>query len=163
MNQLATIRTAIVQTLGTVPAIGRVHDRERYLADETALRALFLHELPDHALQLRGWWLRRAQTSEHALNAVRGVAIDTWTLRGYLAFDDAAGSELAFDALIEAIRDAVRADPTLGGACALSPLKDEDEDTEDTDGVQVAEVGLVDFCGLKCHGATLRLRTWRYL
>ena len=80
MTSLAAIRTAIVQTLGTVPAIGRVHDRERYLADEAALRALFLHELPDHALQLRGWWLRRAQTSEHALNAVRGVAIASASL-----------------------------------------------------------------------------------
>lgn len=160
MSRLDTLRSAIVQTLNTVPQIGRVHDRERALADETVQRALFLYDLPAGGQQLRGWWLRRTATEERSVNAAgRTMSIDTWTVHGYLAFDDAGASELVFDALVEDIRDAVRADPTFGGACASGPLTDDKR----TDGVQVDGTGLVTFCGVRCHGIALQLRTWRYL
>lgn len=160
MSRLDTLRSAIVQTLNTVPQVGRVHDRERSLADEAALRALFLYDLPGGDQQLRGWWLRRTATEERSVNAAgRAMSVDTWTVHGLLAFDDAAASELVFDALVEDIRDAVRADPTFGGACAAGPLTDDKR----TDGVQVDGTGLVTFCGVRCHGVALQLRTWRYL
>jgi len=159
MSGLDTLRAAIVQTLNGVPQIGRVHDRERFASDEAALRALYLHTLPGGAQQLRGWWLRRDATEERSLNVDRTLSVDTWTLHGRMAVDDTAASELAFDALIEAVRDAVRADPTFGGACATSPIKDE----KATDGMQVGGTGAVSFCGVQCHGASLQLRTWRYL
>jgi len=159
MSRLDTLRSAIVQTLNAVPQIGRVHDRERSLADEAALRALFLHDLPGGGQQLRGWWLRRTATEERSVNSGRTMSVDSWTVHGYLAFDDAAASEHVFDALIEDIRDAVRADLTFGGACATGPLTDDKR----PDGVQVDGTGLVSFCGVRFHGVALQLRTWRYL
>lgn len=159
MSRLDILRSAIVQTLNAVPQVGRVHDRERSLPDEAALRSLFLYDLPGGGQQLRGWWLRRAATEERSVNAGRTMSVDAWTLQGYLAFDDAAASELVFDAIVEDIRDAVRADPTFGGACATGPLADDKR----TDGVQVDGTGLVTFCGVRCHGVALQLRTWRYL
>ncbi|SFP43705.1 hypothetical protein SAMN05216567_106152 [Variovorax sp. OK605] len=159
MSRLDTLRSAIVLTLNTVPQIGRVHDRERSLADEAALRALYLYDLPAGGQQLRGWWLRRTATEERSVDTARAMSVDSWTLQGHLAFDDAAASELVLDALVEDIRDAVRGDPTFGGACATGPLTDDKR----TDGVQVDGTGLVTFCGVHCHGVALQLRTWRYL
>ena len=159
MTRLDTLRAAIVQTMNAVPQIGRVHDRERSLADEAALRALYLYDLPGGGQQLRGWWLRRTASAERSINVDRTLSIDSWALHGHLALDDAAGSELSFDALIEGLRDAVRTDPTLGGVCVTGPVKDEDT----TDGIQVGDTGLVTFCGVRCHGAVLQLRTWSYL
>ncbi|MGJ7527112.1 hypothetical protein [Variovorax sp. GB1P17] len=159
MSRLDSLRSAIVQTLNTVPQIGRVHDRERSLIDEVAQRALYLYDLPAGGQQLRGWWLRRTATEERSVNSGRTMSVDTWTVHGYLALDDDAASERVFDALVEDIRDAVRADPTFGGACASGPLTDDKR----TDGVQVDGTGLVTFCGVRCHGVALQLRTWRYL
>ena len=81
----------------------------------------------------------------------------TWQCRGYMALADGQASELAFDDLIEAFRDAVRADPTLGGVCEQNPQGDDGED-----GVQVTDAGPVMFCGVLCHSAVLQLQTWSY-
>ncbi|KLN57622.1 hypothetical protein [Variovorax paradoxus] len=159
MSRLDLVRAAIFQTLSTVLEIGKVHDRERYLREEQKFRALYIHTLPDGRLQLRGWWFRRTATEERSINIARTVNVDTWAVRGYMALDDDAGSELVFDGLIEAFRDAVRLDPTFGGVCTQGPLGDGDN----TDGVQVVDTGPVTFCGVLCHSALLQLRTWSYL
>lgn len=159
MSRLDLVRAAILRVLSAVPEIGRVHDRERYVRDELNFRALYVHTLPDGSSQVRGWWFRRAATEERSINIARTINVDTWTVRGYMALDDAAGSELVFDGLVEAFRDAVRLDPTFGGVCTQGPLADDDN----TDGVQVIDAGPVTFCGVLCHSALLQLRTWSYL
>lgn len=158
MSRLAIVRSAIALTLGAVPLIGHVHQYERYLRDETKFRTLYLYDLPDGKQQLRGWWLRRSATEERSVNIARTVNVDTWTVRGYMALNDDSGSELVFQDLIEAFRDAVRLDPSFGGVCLQGPLSDGDGQ----DGVQVMDVGPVTFCGVLCHSALLQLRTWSY-
>lgn len=159
MSRLATVRAAVAQALLAVPQIGHVHQYERYIREEAKFRALYLYTLPGNEQQLRGWWLRRSATEERSVNIARTVNVDTWTVRGYMAMADVAGSELVFDELIESFRDVVRADPTFGGICAQGPLADGDG----LDGVQVTDVGPVTFCGVLCHSAVLQLRTWSYL
>jgi hypothetical protein len=159
MSRLTTIRTAIAATLAGIPEIGRVHQYERYLREDSKFKALYVHELPNGGKQLRGWWLRRSATEERSINIARTLCVDTWTVRGYMALSDDDATELLFDDLVEAFRDAVRADPTFGGLCQLNPL----DDSDGTDGVQVVDVGPVNFCGVLCHSAVLSLRTWSYL
>jgi hypothetical protein len=160
MSNLDTIRAALLALVRAVPDIGQVHDRERYIREEAKFRELYLfrHSTGEEP-QLRGWWLRRARTQENTIGISRNVEVHTWHLRGYLALADAASTELAFDGLIESLRDAFRADPTLGGVCEQSPLAD----GNNTDGLQLLESGPVLFCGVLCHSALLELRTWSYL
>lgn len=156
---LTAIRTALVDVIDSVPDVGHVHERERYAANEAAFRALYLFTPSDGPEQVRGWWVRRTATAEHTID-IGGNAIvnHTWTIRGFMAFNDAQASELIFDGLIDAIRAAVREDPTLGGVCDAAPLNDDDN----TEGIQVVDAGPVTFAGVLCHSATLQLKTWSY-
>ncbi|GAP38782.1 hypothetical protein ISF6_5335 [Piscinibacter sakaiensis] len=146
------LRAALVAMLGTVPGIGHVHDRERYVRDATALKALYVD-----AGQLRGWWVRRVETERRAINMARNRTVHTWQIRGYMALDDAGASEIAFDALIERIAQAYDADPTLGGLVQEAPLA-----ADSLRGIQVADVGPVMFSGVLSHSAVLQLKTWSY-
>ncbi len=157
MSTLQAHRAAIVAALSSVPDIGEVHDRERYAKDNATFAALFLFQPTSGAKHLRGWTLRRSATREHSPNLRRTLNEHTWTLRGYLAFNDADASELVLDDLVEQFRAVVRNDPTLGGVCQPGPLDDE------TDGVQVTDAGAVLFAGALCNSVVLQLKTWSYL
>lgn len=154
---LAAIRAAIVAMHQAVPSMGAVHERERYSADEDKFRSLFVYAPAGGQKQVRGWWWRRTATEETTVSTGTVMNVHTWQCRGYMSLNDAEGSELAFDALVEAFRDAVRADPTLGGVCEQNAV------TGEPDGVQVLDAGPVMFCGVLCHSAVLQLRTWSYL
>lgn len=160
MSHLAVIRTAIVATLAAVPQVGVVHAYERYVRGDNKFKQLYLYTPPGGEQQLRGWWVRRVGTVESSPNvSPRTRNVHTWRLRGYMALNDESASELVFDELVEAVRDAVRADPTFGGVADLGPLNDGDN----TDGAQVVDVGPVLFCGVLCHSALLEIRTWSEL
>lgn len=161
MSTLHAHRVAIVAALDSVPEIGIVHDRERYAASNADFQRLYLFEPSDATTaHVRGWWLRRSATLERSRNlGHRSLNVHTWTVRGYLAFNDAAGSELVLDGLVEQFRAVVRADPTLGGVCQLGPLGTGDDDT---DGVQVVDAGPVNFAGVLCHSVVLQLKTWSH-
>ncbi len=161
MSGLTEHRSAIVAALSAVPQIGVVHDRERHADSDAQLAALFLHVPADGtAAHLRGWWLRRSATSEHAASTRRAVCVHLWSVHGYLAMDGNQSGELLLDELAEQFRAVVRADPSLGGACQPGPLAG---DGDGTDGVQVVGAGPVDFAGVRCHSVVLQLRTWSYL
>jgi hypothetical protein len=155
---LAAIRAAHVAQLGAIADIGIVNDRERYLPDEAQFKAAYVYTPAGGDPQLRGWWLRRVRTEERTISTGSVLVEHTWQWRGYMAFNDAQASELAFDELIEAYRDAHRADPTLGGVCEQNP-----EGIGGTDGVQVEQAGPVMFCGALCHSVVLQLKTWSYV
>ena len=157
MSTLQQHRAAIVAALASVPDIGVVHDRERYAKDNARFAQLYLFTPAGGQQQLRGWWVRRSATLEKSPNVARTINEHTWTLRGYLAFDDAGAGELVMDDLVEQFRAVVRADPTLGGVCQPGPLDEEE------DGVQVTDAGAVLFAGVMCHSVVLQLKTWSYL
>ena len=155
MTSLTTIRTALVALIASVPNVGVVHDRERYVREEAKFRELFVPAAISPK-QVRGWWVRRTATSRRSINLANGVVVHSWAIRGYLALNDDQASELVFDDLVEAIADQVRTNPTLGGLCEQGPTGD------DTDGIQVTDAGPVLFCGVLCHSAVLTLKTWYY-
>ncbi len=156
---VAAIRTAIVTRLNSVASIGVVHDRERYAADQSKLKSLYW-SAPLNRLQ--GWYVRRQQTSE--VGEIRQTSVEQirWRLVGFMAFDDATSSEIAFDALIERVRDAFRVDDTLGGSVAQCSIPVDGGGAGES-AIQLDDCGPAMFAGVLCHVARLGLNTIRYL
>lgn len=158
MSTVAQIRDAIVALHAGVASVGAVHAYERYSNVEDKFRQFFVVS-PGGAQpkQIRGWWWRRVATREAQVSTGSTVNVHTWQCRGYMALADDQASELLFDQLVEDVRAAFRAAPTLGGVCHQNPLEG------DEDGVQVLEMAPVLFCGVLCHSVTLQLKTWSYV
>lgn len=150
MKTHAEIREAIATVLETVPNIGQVHRYERYANQASALAALY-----GWNGQLRGWHIRRVQVQEGG--AVDEVPEETalWEIRGYMAIADALATELECDGLVDAIRAAFRADPTVGGTVMTTWA-------EGLAGIQVQDSGPAMFAGVLCHKVILRLATRQF-
>lgn len=155
MSMLADHRAALATLMNTVPGVGLVHTYEPYARTEQAFRALYGWTTPAGAVQVRGWHIRRTATRERELGVGRTFNAHTWQVRGFMALDEAGETELEFDELIEAIRQAYRADPTLGGVAPLSPAEGA--------GIDVTDSRPVVFAGVLCHSAVLQLTTHAYL
>lgn len=147
-------RQAIVDLLASVSDIGVVHAYERYAHDLAKLKTLYYSEA--HGA-LRGWYVRRTTVRETGIAVPRWTEVTGWQIRGYLALDDEGLSELAADQLIEDIRDAFRADPTLAGTVAKQGLFG---DTRDR-GLQLVDFGPASFAGVLCHAIRFDLITAR--
>jgi hypothetical protein len=155
MNDMADIRSAIVARLASVPGIGVVHACERYSADLARLKALYVW----HGA-IRGWFVRRAQVTESGNRLAHTVETTRWHLRGFMALDDAAQSELIFDGVIESVRNAFAQDETLDGTVAQCS---EPGNEDGLSGIALDEAGPVMFGGVLCHACRLSLLTARYL
>lgn len=150
MTTLAQIRGGIAAKLGTVAGIGVVHDYERFAKRDAEFQALF-----KTGGTIKGWIVRRVSTREMRPAIGRHVVWNRWRIRGYMSLDDSAATEKSFDDLVEAIRDAFRADETLGGLVA-------DLTENEQFGIQVEDSGPVLFAGVLCHGARLGLTTMHF-
>ena len=93
--------------------------------------------------------MRRVARREDAKN---NEVLTTWEVRGFRGIEDAAETELAFDAVIDVIGDAFRADPTMGRV-VLYPADDQQAVPE------LVDSGPAMFTGVLCHAARLRLVT----
>lgn len=146
-----TTRAAIVAVMRAVPEIGVVHPYERYAAEKTALRALYVvHTAAGD--QLRGWYVRRLAARTTRNGTGRAVVQTSWHIRGFMALADAEQSEIVFDGLIDAVRRAIYDNPTLDGA-VMSTLFEKEA------GAQLQASGPVMFAGVLCHSADLVLTT----
>lgn len=150
----ATHRAALVALIAAVPGVGVVHDYQRYTRSEAEFRQLYVATIAGQP-QLRGWHVSRTSVRERSLGLGRNLVQHGWTIRGYMALADAEQSELTFDGLVEAIRAAYRANPTLGGLATGEPLGTDD-------GIQVADMGPANFAGVLVHAAVLTLQTTEY-
>lgn len=146
------IRAAIVAEMSAITGIGIVHDYERYAAREGDFRTLYLYDLGAGEKQIRGWYVRRRSTVQTREVMGSHEDIHQWLIRGFMAIDDAAASEKAFDTLIEAVRERFRVNNNLGGVInsIYSP---------EGKGVELAESQPVLFGGVLCHSARLHLST----
>jgi hypothetical protein len=153
---LQAIRSAIAATLLAVPNIGVVHEYERYSHDLAKLKELYYSKA--HR-QLRGWFVRRTATKENGILPPRYLEEVNWQIRGVISLDDGAQSELVMDELIEAVRDAFRANRTLSGTV----LKIGQLPATASRGLQMDDFGPVMFGGVLCHGVRLSLVTTREL
>lgn len=150
------IRAAIVARMNTVADVGSVFDYQRYEPRVDALASMYRVTIGGQP-QIRGWFVTRVSTEERSPAIGRWQTLHTWRIRGYMSLDDASASEKTFDGLIEALRDAFRADDTLGGAVASTVIEGGDA------GLQLTEHAPVIFAGVLCHSAELRLVTWQNL
>lgn len=151
-----TLRAAIKAKFVAVSGMGTVHDYERYLKDQSKLASLYVNAA--QGTRVYGWNIRRPRTVEMLVSTGRNFQDHYWRMRGYMSLDDGDGSEKLFDIQIEAIRDAFRSDPTLGGVCDTQF----NEQNAGQGGVQVEEHEPVLFCGVLCHAARLSLITRVY-
>lgn len=147
---VSTIRTALAALISDIPNIGRVHVYERYAPQNAQLVELYVAEIGGEK-QLRGWYIRRVKTVEERQAKHAWMDTHTWMVRGFMALSDADQSELAFEGLIEAVRDALR------GFVAGSPPPAQELGEEQ--GPQVVQSGPVMFAGKLCHAVTITLRT----
>lgn len=143
--------------LNAVPSIGRVHAYQRYAHNLKDLAGLYRSDAHN---QLRGWNVSRVATSESGNRQAHNVEIIRWRILGAMALDDAAGSELVFDDLVEAVRKEFAEHETLGGTVAQ--CSDPDNANGET-GIQADDIGPGTFAGVFCHLARLSLLTVRYL
>lgn len=109
----ALIRTQIKAILETVPGIGVVHDYERYarsLADQLALMR------KDGVVN--GWIVHRERTGSRQITmGINGQIERThaYLIAGLFEMDDEAGSEKAFQEILDGIFAAFKGNHTLNG------------------------------------------------
>lgn len=156
MSRLETVRAAILDALRGVPDVGRVHDRPRYASNDQAWRAHYAWPEGAAKPQIRGWFVRRVATREHAPAVGRRVVDHRWLITGLMSLVDDAATEIALDDLVERVRAAFLADDTLGGAVFGTF---EDLGSSGAAGVQVADSETVMFAGVLCHRVQLTLVT----
>lgn len=143
---LEQIREAIAATIETVPAAGLVHRYERYTKNGADFRQMFVTE----GGQLLGWTIRRVAAEETERDTLTSSEINRWRIQLVMGLDDEAESELAFDALIEAARDAFRGNEDLGGTVETTTV-------DGRVGLQLDDSGPISFAGVLCHAARLTL------
>lgn len=145
------IRAEIVARLSAIPNIGVVHAYQRYAARTNQLAALYAYNG-----QLRGWFVRRLSQIEKSHDANRNATYTRWLIRGYLAVEDSAASELMFDGLLDAMRAAFQTDwldsPFTGG------VQFRDDEGKQT-GLSIDEQAPVLFADVLCHSAKCTLIT----
>ena len=149
----AAVREAIRDRVASVPNIGIVHDYERYAERLSDLKPLYQYK-GAHDAEIRGWFIRRVSARRQWIDTYDRRVLTNWRIRGYMSFVDATASEKAFDGLIDAMAEAFRADPTLGGAVDSINITD-----GASAGLQLESAEPVVFGGILCHSATLGLTT----
>jgi len=142
------VRAAIVAKLESVPNIGKVHPYQRYADDMEKLAQLFVIEK-----QLLGWYVARKGIAEERDGCQRRVTVD-WQIVGFRGWSDADQSQLLFDDLVDAIREAFRTTKKLGDAEPRGPSKA---------GIQVEDDDSVLFANVLCHRVRLALQTTQFI
>lgn len=124
----ATIRAAIKTTLEGVPGIGVVHDRMR----DVRTLASFLELITTPAGAVNGWMFSRNSVPVARYQTLGDPGTYSYRLLGLYEFDDANGSEYIFQALVDAIIDALQSNPTLSDTCmAIDEIIVEDIDKQE--------------------------------
>lgn len=130
-----TIRAGIKTELDAISGIGKVYNRLRWANDWQALLKLF-KTVGD---KINAWMITRIQLEAETSNKTNDTATHKYKIIGFYGFRDADATEIVFNALIESIRAAFRANYKLSGAAF------------DTEPMQVAIIDLREFGGVLCH------------
>lgn len=156
------IKDWLAAQLRTVPNIGAVHSYQRYADREKQLAELYQHNG-----RLHGWYVQRVSVVEKVLAKGINSEQSTWLVRGYLAINDATASELEFDVLLDAVRDAFRTDGfdpwramTDGDEISLMYT---DQPAKEQLGFAVLDSQPVLFAGVLCHSAQCQIITHRLI
>ena len=103
MTMYTSLRTALATLLETVPDVGEVHNRERFVVDPSKFLDLFKTEIGG-TTQIRAWLILRESVQpidETVFGEVRHRHL--FVLRGILGFQDSADTYGTLQALVDAI------------------------------------------------------------
>lgn len=142
MSTTADIRNAIVAKLAAIAGIGQVHDYERYAVQQSKMKELF-----EYNGRILGWVVRRGGLKKAAIADAIFSVRSQWQVRGYMSLDDAAQTEILFDALVDLVQATLANDPTFGIASWVPDYE------------LKAELEPVMFCGVLCHSAIISFDT----
>ncbi len=151
MADLATIRAAIKTLLANVPDVGVVHDYERFAKSKKDFQTMY-----KSGNQILGWFFYRERTEELDGDTGEVRVLHYWRFYGFNGLSDSTETAKTFQALVEIIRDAFRADPTLGGVI------DDNKNMAQrfgSVGLQLDAIENVMFFGILCHRARFSLVT----
>lgn len=155
---LAPVRAAIKATIAAVANMGSVHDYERFADKASGLQAQYKNAAQGGS-RIYGWFVSRLRTGEVYEDIGRWIADVDWRIGGYMSLDDTDETEKKFDVQIELIRDAFRANDSLGlgaGYTLVIPSRGNQV------GAQLELLDHVMFCGVLSHRAQLGLTTRIY-
>ena len=107
-------RSMRIDILSAVPAVGQVHDYERWSNDWNKFLALFQDPATK---QILGWEITRVAAPTDKLDNIEELVAHNYVIQGYMGLNDALATEKTFQALIEAVKAAFRNQHTLGGLC----------------------------------------------
>lgn len=117
---LALIRDRIETTLSGVTGIGTVHDYLRWSNNWKN----FLSQFKTSGDLINGWMITRVSTKEEHETASHATKTHTFKIIGVYGLKDEDETEITFQALIESISAAFRADYGLNGqAVDTSPIQ----------------------------------------
>lgn len=142
MSTTTDIRNAIVAKLAAITGIGQVHHYERFAAQQSKLKELF-----EHDGRILGWVVRRRGFRKISIADAIFSVRSQWSVRGYMSLDDAAQTELLFDALADLVQAKLADDPTFGIASWVPDYE------------LKAELDPVMFCGVLCHSVNISFDT----
>lgn len=142
MTTTTAIRAAIVAKLTAIPGIGKVHQYERYAAQQSKLKELF-----ESNSRILGWVVRRSGFKKTEIADAIFTVRTQWQVRGYMSLDDAAETELLFDALVDLVQATLSNQPTFGIASYVPDYEFKSEQEP------------VMFCGVLCHSVTMSFDT----
>ena len=107
----ATVRSGVYTALAGISDIGKVYDYRRFNANYAEFLNLFKATI-DGADQVRGWQISRKSGREDDSS----VKTHIFRIEGFFGLSDANATEKTFNALIESVAAAFRANKTLSGA-----------------------------------------------
>lgn len=144
----STIRAQIYAIINAITNIGVVYDYERWAADWVSFINLFKTTIAT-VEQIRGWEISRRAAPESGVTAEATIGQTdkqhVFLIQGYMGLNDSAATEKTFNALIEAISDAIRPKLTINGTAL------------DHDFIQAEIIEPRMFGGVLCHYAQLSL------
>lgn len=135
------IRTAMFNILSGVSRIGKVYDYERLAVDWAKFIRLFKYKN-----KILGWEIGRRSATEDSTS----VKTYKFVIRGYMGVKDSAATEKTFNALVESVAAAFRADKDLSGAALGHGY------------IQVETIDMRTFGSVLCHYAEMSIEVYEH-
>lgn len=119
----ATMLALVKAAVEGVTDIGVVHDYRRFWTRDDDFQRLYATTIGGKR-QIRGWDITRMAVPTNERQGAGGLHIIThqFMIRGYLSVEDASATEKTFQALVDAVVQALDEDVTLSGSArGLNP------------------------------------------
>jgi hypothetical protein len=148
LSSYITIADAVAVRLAQVTNIGKVHTFQRNINKPE----VFKEKCFDPAQgRIATWMLSRESRSDRQAANVSNEIQHAVKLRGYMAVEDNAETELIFQKVVDAVCEAFRPQTSLGGIAELILP------------VQVPTIAYIELHGVLCHYAECTLTIQEYI